>query len=229
MDAWPERLLRDKLELIADPDAPGGGAGAGGPDDQGAGRGGRHGRGPGRAAAGAGGPGRDVRAGDRVARRPAGRGRTTPGRTLVYQDAVRDVRVELGEAVTRALAAPLGLVLDSARWLVNDITDRYRECCSRTCWTARPPGPAARPCRCSGCSPWHRPTCTPARAAGGWASSPRRAWPSCSGAGSRCSGRRRPPSRHQVSADAISAQGRRVLPRRVRSPGAAPGSTHRTS
>jgi hypothetical protein len=28
--------------------------------------------------------------------------------------------------VTRALAAPLGLVLDSARWLVNDITGRYR-------------------------------------------------------------------------------------------------------
>jgi hypothetical protein len=44
----------------------------------------------------------------------------------VYQDAVRDVRVELGAAVTGALAAPLGLVLDSARWLVNEITDRYR-------------------------------------------------------------------------------------------------------
>ena len=48
------------------------------------------------------------------------------GRTLVYQDAVRDVRVELGAAVTGALARPLGLVLDSARWLVNDITARYR-------------------------------------------------------------------------------------------------------
>jgi hypothetical protein len=44
----------------------------------------------------------------------------------VYQDAVRDVRVELGQAVTGALAAPLGLVLDSIRWLVNDVTDRYR-------------------------------------------------------------------------------------------------------
>ena len=40
---------------------------------------------------------------------------------------MRDVRVEVGAAVTRALAAPLGLVLDSARWLVNDITARYRE------------------------------------------------------------------------------------------------------
>jgi hypothetical protein len=45
----------------------------------------------------------------------------------VYLDAVRDVRVELGQAVTGALAAPLGLVLDSARWLVNDVTDRYRK------------------------------------------------------------------------------------------------------
>jgi hypothetical protein len=33
--------------------------------------------------------------------------------------------VELGAAVIGALAAPLGLVLDSARWLVNEITDRY--------------------------------------------------------------------------------------------------------
>jgi hypothetical protein len=48
------------------------------------------------------------------------------GRTLVYQDAVRDVRVELGAAVTGALARPLGLMLDSARWLVNEITARYR-------------------------------------------------------------------------------------------------------
>ncbi len=34
--------------------------------------------------------------------------------------------MELGEAVTRALAAPLGLVLDSARWLVNEVMARYR-------------------------------------------------------------------------------------------------------
>jgi hypothetical protein len=48
------------------------------------------------------------------------------GRTLVYQDSVRDVQVRLGTAVTGALARPLGLVLDSVRWLVNDITARYR-------------------------------------------------------------------------------------------------------
>ncbi|HJY94080.1 MAG TPA: lantibiotic dehydratase, partial [Streptosporangiaceae bacterium] len=124
-DAWPERLLRDKLELIADPAAR---AAALEPVDQ------------------------MIRARDAVAATdgdPAGlqqalaslaqtfeqvtgsastrrAGANYAGRTLVYQDAVRDVRVELGEAVTRALAAPLGLVLDSARWLVNDITDRYR-------------------------------------------------------------------------------------------------------
>jgi Lantibiotic dehydratase, N terminus len=48
------------------------------------------------------------------------------GRTLVYEDAVRDVDVRLGQGVTGALARPLGLVLDSARWLVAEITERYR-------------------------------------------------------------------------------------------------------
>jgi hypothetical protein len=125
VDAWPERLLRDKLELIADPAAR---AAALVPVDQ------------------------MIRARDAVGATngdPAGlrralagltetfeqvtgvaatrrAGENYAGRTLVYQDAVRDVRVELGQAVTRALAAPLGLVLDSARWLVNDIIDRYR-------------------------------------------------------------------------------------------------------
>ena len=124
-DAWPERLLRGKLELIADPAAR---AAALAPVDQ------------------------LIRARDAVAATdgdPAGLqralaglaetfeqvtgaastrkgGESYAGRTLVYQDAVRDVRVGLGEAVTRALAAPLSLVLDSARWLVNDITARYR-------------------------------------------------------------------------------------------------------
>jgi hypothetical protein len=124
-DAWPERLLREKLELIADPAAR---AAALKPVD------------------------RLIRARDAVAATdgdPAGlrralanlaetfeqvtgaaatrrAGANYAGRTLVYQDAVRDVRVDLGAAVTHALAAPLGLVLDSARWLVNEITDRYR-------------------------------------------------------------------------------------------------------
>jgi hypothetical protein len=125
LHAWPERLLREKLELIADPAAR---AAALEPVD------------------------RMIEARDAVAATdgdPAGlqkalanlaetfeqvtgaastrrAGENYAGRTLVYQDAVRDVRVELGATVTDALAAPLGLVLDSARWLVNDITDRYR-------------------------------------------------------------------------------------------------------
>jgi hypothetical protein len=124
MQAWPERQLRERLELIADPAAR---TAALEPLDQ------------------------LIRARDAVAvadgparlrqtlaelgetfenvtGSPATRkaGQIYAGRTLVYQDAVRDVRVELGEAVLGALAAPLGLVLDSARWLADDITDRYR-------------------------------------------------------------------------------------------------------
>ena len=126
MDAWPERLLRDKLELIADPAAR---AAALAPVDQMI-------KARDAVAAAAGDPAGLARAlaglagtfeqvtGAAPTRRP---GANYAGRILVYQDAVRDVRVELGAAVTSALAAPLGLVLDSVRWLVNEITDRYRE------------------------------------------------------------------------------------------------------
>jgi hypothetical protein len=124
-DAWPERLLREKLELIADPAARGAAlapvekmirardAVAATDGDP---------AGLARALAGL------AETFEQVTGLPATRraGANYAGRTLVYQDAVRDVRVELGQAVTGALAAPLGLVLDSARWLVNDITDRYR-------------------------------------------------------------------------------------------------------
>ncbi|HLK72891.1 MAG TPA: lantibiotic dehydratase, partial [Streptosporangiaceae bacterium] len=126
MDAWPERLLREKLELIADPGAR---AAALAPVDQMI-------RARDAVAATDGDPERLQRAlavlaetfeqvtGAAPTRRA---GANYAGRTLVYHDAMRDVRVELGEAVTRALAAPLGLVLDSIRWLVNEITARYRE------------------------------------------------------------------------------------------------------
>jgi hypothetical protein len=53
-------------------------------------------------------------------------GSSYAGRTLVYQDAVRDARIEVGSAVLDALG-PLGLVLDSARWLLRRIARRYRE------------------------------------------------------------------------------------------------------
>ncbi len=124
-DAWPERLLRDKLELIADPVER---AAALAPVEQLTGA-------RDAVAATAGDPAGLARAlaglaatfeevtGASSTRRA---GENYAGRTLVYQDAVRDVRVELGQAVTGALAAPLGLVLDSARWLVNEIMDRYR-------------------------------------------------------------------------------------------------------
>ena len=124
-DAWPERLLRDKLELIADPAAR---AAALAPVDQMI-------KARDAVAATDGDPAGLARAlaglaetFEHVTGSPATRraGANYAGRTLVYQDAVRDVRVELGQAVTEALAAPLGLVLDSARWLVNHITDRYR-------------------------------------------------------------------------------------------------------
>ena len=125
MHTWPERVLREKLELIADPGAR---AAALAPVDQMI-------RARDAVAAAAGNPEALQQAlagltetfeqvtGSSATRRA---GENYAGRTLVYLDAVRDVRVELGEAVTRALAAPLGLVLDSARWLVNDIIDRYR-------------------------------------------------------------------------------------------------------
>jgi hypothetical protein len=126
VDAWPEWLLREKLELIADPAAR---AAAIEPVD-------RMITARDAVTAANGDPAGLQRAladlaetfeqvtGVAATRRP---GENYAGRTLVYQDAVRDVRVDLGRAVTRALAAPLGLVLESVRWLVNDVMDRYRE------------------------------------------------------------------------------------------------------
>jgi Lantibiotic dehydratase, N terminus len=123
--AWPERLLRDQLELIADPAAR---AAALEPVEQmvtardavAASAG--DAAGLAQALAGLAETFEQV-TGSASTRRP---GQNYAGRTLVYQDAMRDVRVELGAPVMGALAGPLGLVLDSARWLVNDITARYR-------------------------------------------------------------------------------------------------------
>lgn len=53
-------------------------------------------------------------------------GQTYAGRTLVYEDAVRDVDVRLGPPLLHAVAGPLGLVLDSVRWLVDAVASRYR-------------------------------------------------------------------------------------------------------
>ncbi len=222
-DAWPERLLRDKLELIADPAAR---AAALAPVDEMI-------RARDAVTAAAGDPERLQQAlanlagtfeqvtGAASTRRA---GANYAGRTLVYQDAVRDVRVELGQAVTRALAAPLGLVLDSARWLVNDITDRYQILFAdlldhESARTGGAPVPLSRLLTMA--SPY-------LYTGGGTASSLRRAQLSYSGGGRRCSGRR-----HRLagtrSARRRSARGPRSASPAARSPGPAPGSIHRTS
>ncbi len=200
---------RDKLELIADPAAR---AAALAPVDQMI-------RARDAVAATAGDPAglRRALAGlaetfEQVTGSPATRraGANYAGRTLVYHDAVRDVRVELGQAVTGALAAPLGLVLDSARWLVNDITDRYRVLLRGA---ARPrERPGRRRARAAAAAA-HRGITLPVhpRQRGGRRARPR-AWLSCSGAGQQVLG---PPSsarRHQVSADAISARAAECFP-----------------
>jgi hypothetical protein len=51
------------------------------------------------------------------------------GRTLVYEDAVRDVDVTLGRPVTDALATALPPLLDAATWLANEIASRYQDAC----------------------------------------------------------------------------------------------------
>jgi len=52
--------------------------------------------------------------------------RARAARPLVYEDAVRDVEVHVGRHLTDMLAPPLGLLLDSAAWLVNTVAARYR-------------------------------------------------------------------------------------------------------
>ncbi|MFH8753576.1 lantibiotic dehydratase [Streptomyces rimosus] len=80
---------------------------------------------------------------ERVTDQPAVRlhGQTYAGRTVVFEETVRDVRVELGTALRDELAAPLGLVLDSARWLANRIAAEYAAYFMRLHhdWTARNP------------------------------------------------------------------------------------------
>ena len=49
------------------------------------------------------------------------------GRTLIYQDTVRAVDVHIGERILEATAAPLDLVLASARWLCATVADGYHD------------------------------------------------------------------------------------------------------
>jgi len=60
----------------------------------------------------------------RAARRP---GQTYAGRTILYEDTVRDVEVHFGAAVLDAMAPPLALLLQSARWFVAEAAREYRK------------------------------------------------------------------------------------------------------
>ncbi len=64
---------------------------------------------------------------ERLTGGPPTRG-TRSGRSdgsLVYEDTVRDVAVQIGTQLTDMLAPALSMVLDSATWLVNTIAARY--------------------------------------------------------------------------------------------------------
>jgi len=53
-------------------------------------------------------------------------GRTLAGRTLLYEDASRDVEVTVGAAILDRLRDPLGLLFVSAQWFTSEIARRYR-------------------------------------------------------------------------------------------------------
>jgi hypothetical protein len=54
-------------------------------------------------------------------------GQTYAARTVVYEDCRRDAEVAVGPEVTRALAPPLSLLLESARWVTHEAARRYRK------------------------------------------------------------------------------------------------------
>ena len=53
-------------------------------------------------------------------------GENYAGRTLVYEDTVRDVDVRIGSRVARLAERPLGMLLDSALWFANEAGRHYR-------------------------------------------------------------------------------------------------------
>ncbi|MFC8077825.1 lantibiotic dehydratase [Streptomyces sp. NPDC057307] len=71
------------------------------------------------------------------------------GRTPVYEDTVRDVRIDLGKPLLDAVSAPLELLLESARWFTWEVArayeERFGEVFSRICArTGRQSVPLAR-------------------------------------------------------------------------------------
>ncbi|MEM7356195.1 MAG: lantibiotic dehydratase [Acidobacteriota bacterium] len=53
-------------------------------------------------------------------------GETYAGRTLVFEDCLRDLEVDLGRDLRAELEAPLSLVLHSARWFSAQVATRFR-------------------------------------------------------------------------------------------------------
>ena len=53
-------------------------------------------------------------------------GQTYGARTLIYEDCRRDLEAEVGPVVLEALAAPMSLLLRSARWLTYEVAEMYR-------------------------------------------------------------------------------------------------------
>jgi hypothetical protein len=54
-------------------------------------------------------------------------GKTYAGRTLLFDDSRRDVDVEIGLGVLRALEPPLSLMLTSARWFTVELASAFRD------------------------------------------------------------------------------------------------------
>ncbi|WP_167666744.1 thioesterase domain-containing protein [Micromonospora narathiwatensis] len=52
-------------------------------------------------------------------------GETYAGRAVCFEDTVRDLDVELGASVLSGFAAPLGVLLQVARWLTVELADAY--------------------------------------------------------------------------------------------------------
>jgi Lantibiotic dehydratase, N terminus len=54
-------------------------------------------------------------------------GKTYVGRTLVYEDCRRDMKVEIGQEIIDSLGEPLSLLLSSARWFTYQTATLYRQ------------------------------------------------------------------------------------------------------
>jgi hypothetical protein len=56
-----------------------------------------------------------------------GEGQTYAGRTIIYEDCRRDIKVELGPELLESIARPISLLLAAARWLTWEFADVFRK------------------------------------------------------------------------------------------------------